>query len=67
MIENRRNIVVLLEILLKQTRAGKDIKALYLDEKQDEVLIVFENGYSKKVNIEADSGIAVIRDVLKQL
>lgn len=56
-----------MEILLKQTRAGKDIKDLYLDEKQDEVLIAFENGYSKKVNIEADSGIAVIRDVLKQL
>lgn len=67
MAENKEKIVMLLEVLLKQTRAGKDIECLQLNEKQDEVTIIFDSGYRRKVNIAADSGIAIISDVLCSL
>lgn len=67
MTENKEKIVMLLEALLKQTRAGADIKCLQLNEEQDEITIIFDSGYRRKVNIEADSGIAIISDVLCSL
>lgn len=67
MSENKQEIVINLWILLKSTRAGEDIKALRLSEDEDFVTIVWENGYKKDVCVEADSGIALIRDVLNAL
>ena len=46
------------------TRAGNDIDKLILSEDQATVTIQFNNGYKKEVCIEADSGIAIIRDVM---
>lgn len=62
--ENKREIVIRLGILLKVTRAGDDIKKLVLSEDENFVTIIWENGYQKDVCVEADSGIALIRDVL---
>lgn len=67
MAENKEKIVMLLEVLLKQTRAGKGIECLQLNEEQDEVTIIFDSGFCRKVNIAADSGVAIIRDVLYSL
>ena len=67
MVENKEKIVLLLEVLLKQTRAGADILRLHLNEAQDEVTIIFNNRFTKKVNIAGDSGMAIITDVVKRL
>lgn len=65
--ENKKEIVIRLGILLKVTRAGDDIKMLTLSEDEDFVTIIWENGYRKDVCVEADSGIALIRDVMNAL
>lgn len=62
--ENKREIVIRLGILLKVTRAGEDIERLVLSEDENFVTIIWENGYRKNVCVEADSGTALIRDVL---
>lgn len=65
--ENKKEIVGRLSILLKATRAGWDLDRLKLSEDQKEVLIIFRTGYEKRVNIECDSGIALIQDVIQSL
>lgn len=62
-----KKIVIRLGILLKATRAGDDIKMLTLSEDENFVTIIWENGYKKNVCVEADSGIALIRDVVSVL
>lgn len=65
--ENKKEIVGRLSILLKATRAGWDLDRLKLSEDQKDVLVVFRSGYEKRVNIECDSGIALIQDVIQSL
>lgn len=65
--ENKREIVIRLGILLKATRAGEDIDYLALSEDEKLVTIVRKNGTGKVVCVEADSGIALIRDVMNAL
>lgn len=62
--ENKEEIVKRLKLLLMATRAGSDIDKLFLSKDQATVTIQFNNGYKKKVCIEADSGIAIIKDVM---
>ena len=66
MSENKREIVQKLKELLQITREGSGVKDLILDEKEKCVTIVYECG-SKQVNVEADSGIALIRDVIRSI
>lgn len=63
--ENKEDIVMRLKILLNATRAGRDIEKMELTEDGDFVMIEWESGGTQKVNIAADSGVAIIRDVLK--
>lgn len=65
--ENKEEIVTMLKYLLNATRERECIRDLVLDGGQDSVDIFFNNGYRKTVNIEGDSGLAVIRDVLDAL
>lgn len=65
--ENKENIVMRLKLLLKVTRAGSTIEDLILNDKQDMVIIQFDNGSSKKIDIAGDSGIAIIKDVISRL
>lgn len=65
--ENKKEIVGRLSILLKATRAGWDLDRLKLSEDQKEVLVIFRSGCKKRVNIECDSGIALIQDVIQSL
>lgn len=65
--ENKEEIIMRLKILLKATRAGSDIKDMILNDRQDTVTLLFEQGGVRDVNIAADSGIAIIEDVVRAL
>ena len=62
---DKEDLVARLFMALQVTRAGANIKRMELvDDKY--VVIHFENG-RKTVNVEGDSGIAIMKDVLKVL
>ncbi len=65
--ENKEDIVRRLKLLLMATRAGSNIADLILNEEKEQVIILFRHGGTHVVNIAADSGIAIIRDVVKAL
>lgn len=65
--ENKKEIVMRLKLLLTATRAGKDIEKMELTEDQHFVVIHWKNGCTQRVNIEADSGVAIISDVVKAI
>ena len=65
--ENKEEIVMKLKILLKSIRAGSGIADLILHQNQEAITILFRNGAAREVNIAADSGYAIIMDVLKAL
>ncbi len=63
--ENKKDIVSKLSILMKATRAGGDIHKMRLSEDESEVKILFQSGYERTINVECDSGIALIQDVIR--
>lgn len=65
--ENKENIVKRLKLLLMITRAGSNIADLILSENQKKVIILYRLGGISEVDIEGDSGIAIIKDVLKKM
>ncbi|MCX4341403.1 MAG: hypothetical protein OSJ72_17385 [Lachnospiraceae bacterium] len=65
--ENKEAIVTRLSLLLKETRAGWGLDRLKLSEDKKTVQIVFLSGTEKSVNVECDSGIAIIQDVIRAL
>ena len=65
--ENKEDIVKRLKFLLVATRAGSNIEDLVLNERQDEVTVIFTQGGSRRINIAGDSGIAIIKDVVNRL
>lgn len=65
MSENMDQILGKLTELLQMTRAGKDIfEIVKVNEK---AVIVYNHGEMDIVNIECDSGIAAIYDIVKKL
>ena len=65
--ENKKDIVGRLSILMKATRAGYDLDKLELSEDGEEVIVRYESGYEKRVNVECDSGAALILDVVNAM
>lgn len=65
--EDKKAIVKRLKLLLMTTRAGCDIDDLQLNEDETAVTVRFCNGHTRDVCIEADSGIALIQDVVRAL
>lgn len=61
---SKEQLVKLLELTLKATRAGANMKKLTLEGNY--VVIHYAEG-TKKVNIEGDSGIAIVLDVAKRV
>lgn len=57
----------LLKMLLMSTRAGSNIEDLILNENQDEVTITFRRGGELRVNVYADSGLGIIKDVVSKI
>lgn len=65
--ENKQEILDLLVRAVRKTYAGADIEEMIYYEDTEEVIVVYNHGYRKSVNVALDSGIAMIRDVLKQI
>lgn len=65
--ENKEEIVRRLKEVLIITRAGENILDLVLSKKQDMITVFYKDGHFKRVNIESDSGIAIIQDVASKL
>ena len=63
--DDKKEIVGYLCKLIQMTRAGGGIADLLLDDENCFVTILYRNGYTKRVCVEGDSGIALIHDVLK--
>ena len=67
--ENKEKVTEKLLEALKYARIGADIKSMeYKKENCDEyVTVTYDNGYSKRINVTADSGKALIADVISNL
>lgn len=65
--EDKFEIIKALSKALMMTRAGENILYIVYEAGHEEVQIKFINGYEKHVNVECDSGIAMIRDVVNAL
>ena len=65
--ENKKEIVKALKEVLVLTRAGENILDLVLSKNEAKVTVFYKNGHFKTVNIEADSGVAIIQDVTSSL
>jgi len=68
--DNKKLIVEKLMKLIKQTREGKAIENIAYkkgDGDDEFVYIYFLNGYTKKIDVTADSGIAMMRDILERI
>lgn len=68
--EDRDAILNKLLPTLQLTRGGADVeelKGIARYDGENEVIIVYRNGYSETVCVTADSGLALIQDVVKAL
>ena len=68
--ENKQDIALYMQDLLKLTRFGQDLERLdyVTNDFGDETLrIAWNSGYKEYINVTADSGIAMIIDLAKWL
>jgi len=67
--ENKQHICDLLTAAIRETRAGDDLSHLEYDEDVELVNVYFGTNTfpSKNINVAADSGIAMIRDIVNKL
>lgn len=65
--ENKETICRLLLKTLQQTRSGEDLILLEYDPEKETVTGRFRSGGIRNCNVEADSGLSMIRDIIKQL
>ena len=67
--ENYQVICTLLCITLRETRQYSGLESLdHVQKSEDRYVIArFANGYTRKITVTADSGIAMIKDILEHL
>ena len=65
--ENKKRICSMLLPVLQETRAGCDLIDIRYDDENETIELIFVAGYKKKVNVTADSGLAMIKDIVQQL
>ena len=68
--EDKELILTWLLQTLRNTVAGINLVNIaykQLDDGDEQAILVYENGYRKTVNITADSGIAMIADIVKAM
>lgn len=65
--EDKQKICGLLLSALQATRSLSDLVSLEYDGVQEVVLATFDNGYQRTASVAMDSGIAMIRDITKQI
>lgn len=63
--EDKQKILDLLLPALRETRNLHDLDNLEYNAKNGLVYATFRNGYTKVVNVECDSGTAMIQDVIR--
>ena len=64
--ENKQEICNHLCEALKLCRAGSDLKSLEYDPIRETVFATFE-GYTARANVAMDSGVSMIRDIMRQI
>lgn len=67
MMEDKQKILNLLLPTLRATRNLSDLVNLQYDPDKEMVAAVFSNGGVKMANVAADSGTAMIQDVIRQI
>ena len=67
--ENHQVICMLLCLTLRETRQYSDLESLDYAKKGEGCYVIarFVNGGYRKINVTADSGIAMIKDILEHL
>lgn len=65
--ENKQMICGMLASTLARTRQFNDLFAIVYNEEKEIAECYFINGGCRKVNVAADSGAAMIRDILRAL
>ena len=65
--ENKQLICNFLTLALQETRGAHDLITLNYDTEKEVVIGTFEGGGKKVCNVTADSGCAMIRDIMRQL
>lgn len=68
--EDKQNIINYLFQTLKQTVAGVGLESIRYEQltNGDEIaVLMYDNGYRKSVNISCDSGLALMRDILRAI
>ena len=53
--------------MLKMTRSLRDLEDLEYHAAPEEVHAVFRGGYTKKINVACDSGLAMIKDIMNNI
>jgi len=68
--EDKATVVNMLFQTLKQTVAGVGLQEMryeMLNDYNEIVVLIYEDGYRKSVNVSCDSGIVLMRDVLRAM
>ena len=65
-LEDKQEILDKLTVALQATRDQRDLIGMTFDPIKEVVLITWQGG-TRKVNVAMDSGIAMIRDVLRSI
>ncbi len=65
--ENKQHICDLLCATLKATRDQHDLESIMYHDDTETVTLAYEGGGSTSVNVALDSGIAMIRDILRAI
>ena len=65
--EDKQKICDLLLPALQATKNLHDLEDLEYIPEQDAVLATFASGVTKKANVDMDSGIEMIRDIIEQI
>jgi len=65
--ENKQFICDYLTLALQETRGASDLVSLNYDAEKEVVIGTFTGGGKKVCNVAADSGCAMIRDIMRQL
>lgn len=66
--ENKQEICNLLCVALRATRDQHDLKEIVyrqMSEDNEIVTLLYENGHKRSINVSMDSGVAMIRDILR--
>lgn len=69
-VEDKQEICDLLLETLKATRGGQDIVNLNyarITPSEESVMVLFANGTHINVNVSMDSGLDMIRDIMKKI